>query len=475
MSDTTILAPLDRVNLATQGLLGPGNSVGFRRIHKRRLNRSSDEEHREVSLDITVGSPAADNAFALIPVALVSRETLIYVGLSEAMATEMWDRWIRWPASGPRRETDASDGGLTVTFIDYITSNLKNQVRMVLDSDHDWQTSLDMYGIDVDTQNAIMDPHFKYLRLGESCFYWVKDTIEMRYAGLKDIQRASREREMELRRIASRPGRNEGRGGVGGHQGGPSQDAGLLSSTTGQRQRTISGVQQQTAPGIVAENWGSASAIAACNAPGYTVLFKGLDQGRIAGLFDETGTLSRIETLLSSPPSDFSGTRSLFYFTPDYQVAQYYAAYAKRRANCESVVIVCLSIANAAIERLSGTEVQRLYWPSPEWKELVWRSRTKQTLPSRLRKYRLATLLIGTISRKPDLVYQAMESWGEVTDSCLLRVGSSGQGKPSVQYVFSGEEEGRELLVNEGARNIKVFPYPESELEAWLAENRDSS
>jgi hypothetical protein len=64
-----------------------------------------------------------------------------------------------------------------------------------------------------------------------------------------------------------------------------------------------------------------------------------------------------------------------------------------------------------------------------------------------------------------------MESWEAVTEDCLVRVGS-GQNNPAVQYAFSGEEEGFEFLVEHGARNIKVFPYPQSELEAWLAENQ---
>jgi hypothetical protein len=213
------------------------------------------------------------------------------------------------------------------------------------------------------------------------------------------------------------------------------------------------------------------SAIAARNAPGYTTLFKGLDQGRIAGLFGKTGALDRIGTLLSAVPSDFGGARSLFYFTPDYKVAQYYASYAKRRAKCESVVIVCLRIPNAAIESLSAPKIQYIYWPSSEWKELIWRCRTQQPLPSHLRKYKQAVLVIGTTSRRPHLVYHAMESWEAVTEDCLVRVGS-GQNNPAVQYAFSGEEEGFEFLVEHGARNIKVFPYPQSELEAWLAENQ---
>ena len=474
MSEHTILAPLDSADLLNRGLLGPGRTTGSHRLHKRRLNRSSDEENHGIPLNVSLSSPAADDAFALIPVALISYETLVYVGLSEAKATELWNQWTNWPAQGPRRETDPDDGGLVVTFKDFIIGSFENLVDIADDNAQEWRACLNSCGIAVDVQNAIMDPRFKYLCLSQSCLYWVNDTIKMRYAGLEDIQRSSREREMQLRRIATRSGDNQGGSGHGGRQGGPNIATGS-SSSTNQGQRSVSGSQQQNTPGIGPDIWGSTSAIAARNAPGHTVLFKGLDQGRIAGLFDEAGTLDRISTLLSSAPSDFSGTRSLFYFTPDYKVAVYYAAYAKRRANCESVLIVCLSIPNAAIESLSAPDIQRIYWPSNEWKELIWRCHTVKSLPSHLRKYRQAILVIGTVSRKPDRIYNAMNSWQQVTESCLLRVGPSGQNNPAVQYVFSGEEEGCEFLIENGARNIRVFPYPPSELEAWLAANSSSN
>ena len=96
------------------------------------------------------------------------------------------------------------------------------------------------------------------------------------------------------------------------------------------------------------------------------MLFKGIDQAHITDLFDETGALDHIRTLLSSTPSDFSGTRSLFYFSPDYKVAEYYAGYTKRRVDVESVVIICFQISNAVIESLSAPEIQRVYWPNPE-------------------------------------------------------------------------------------------------------------
>ena len=111
----------------------------------------------------------------------------------------------------------------------------------------------------------------------------------MRYAGLEDIQRSSREREMQLQRIATRSDGIQGGSRPGGQQGGPNITTGSSCSAS-QGQRSVSGFQQQNTPGIGPDIWGSTSAIAARNAPEHTMLFKGLDQGRFVGLFDEAGT-----------------------------------------------------------------------------------------------------------------------------------------------------------------------------------------
>jgi hypothetical protein len=127
MSEHTILAPLDSADLLNRGLLGPGTSTGFNRIHKRRLNRSNDKEYLDIPLNVSLSSPAAEDAFAMIPVALISRETLVYVGLSEVKATELWSQWSNWPAQGARRETDPDDGGFIVTFKEFIIGSFENQ------------------------------------------------------------------------------------------------------------------------------------------------------------------------------------------------------------------------------------------------------------------------------------------------------------------------------------------------------------
>jgi hypothetical protein len=399
---------------------------------------------------------------------LISYETLLYVGLSKARATELWRRWSNSPHG---TDPENSHAGV-LEFDDFVLSSFENMPDATDDSTEEWQACLERCGISGDLQHAIMDPQFEYIRLSHSCLYWIRDTVEMRYAGLRDIQKTSRERQMQLQRAASRPS---------GNQGGSSSDrqrAGLhittgSPSSSRQNTRSASETQQHHTAGISQHIWGSANATEACKpVPGYTILFRGQDQGRISGLFDEAGNLHHIGTLASRPSTDFSSTQKLFYFAPDYRVAEYYAAYAKRRAACESVVIICLSIPNTAIENLTKPDILHIYWPDDEWKELLWRCCTDaDEVPPYLEKYQQATLIIGTVSRRPDRFYCRMSSWRQVTEECLLQVGQQHDSGPCLQYVFSGTQKGRRFLTENGARNMTVFPYPPSALQAWATAN----
>ncbi|OBT87696.1 hypothetical protein VE02_04053 [Pseudogymnoascus sp. 03VT05] len=299
---------------------------------------------------------------------IVSFETLPYVGLSTSKAEELWSRWTHWERGeyDPRRETGPDDGGLTVMFDDFIVGWLvTNRVDAVGDDDDEWRKCLDACGIDTAIQDAIMDPNFNSLRRSKSCLYWAKETTEMRYRGLSETQ------------------------------------------------RTISNPQQPNTPKTNFNNWPPLTT------PGYTTLYNAVDRAQITNLLDQSGKLSRPETLLSSTPSDFSGTRSLYYFTPDHGLARYQAAYAKRRAPRESIAIISFLIPNTAIETLSPQEIQRVLYPSNDWKELFWRSPKQKPFPPHLRKYRDATLVIGTMAYGADALYQ---------------------------HVFSGEEGGRDFL-----------------------------
>ncbi|KAG7143430.1 hypothetical protein HYQ45_000394 [Verticillium longisporum] len=460
-----IFAELDVEDLQSRGLAGPPTPDGTRRVHKRRLNRSSDEENAAIPLSISLQSPAAPTAFSTIPDLLISRATLVYLGFSEQKADALWAEWSDWPPTGPRREVDAdTGGGLTMTFLFFITGTFSGNRDVWDDDDQQWRDCLDAFGMSADVQTAIMDPLFKTLRLTQSCAFWAQDTVEMRYAGLEDIQRASRERETGLLRQASRPGSSS-------TSGGPSSQI-AQGQRHHERQRSASGLQCLETPGVPAENITPTSKIAARDAPGYTALYKGVDQARIHGLFDSHGTVAEMERLVSAPPSDFSRNQQLFYFSPDYKVAQNYAAYAKRRANCEGVVIVQVLVPNSAIEQLNDTELVRIDYPDPEWRELIYLSRRGKRHPSHIRKYSLATLIIGTIACKPNGAYHRMESWEEVDDRCVLRVRGPNGLSNAVQFVFSSSDAGLDFLSDHCAERISVLPYTRQEFEDYVVEEK---
>ncbi|CAH0045420.1 unnamed protein product [Clonostachys solani] len=188
MSGNHILSPLDVERLQSQGLLGRRSEKGTRRLHKRRLNRSSDEENKDIPLNVHVETPASANAFATIPDQLISRATLEYVGFSEAKALDLWNQWTNWPFEGPARETDLDASGLRMRFEIFFTGAFHAVPDTCSSDDQQWRQTMDSFGLSRSVQQAILDPNFKQLRLTQSCAYWAKDTALMRYAGLKDIQ-----------------------------------------------------------------------------------------------------------------------------------------------------------------------------------------------------------------------------------------------------------------------------------------------
>lgn len=207
-SGSAILAPLDVERLQNQGLLSPRSDRGTRKIHKRLLTPSSDEEHRDIPLDVPIESAAADDAFVTIPDKLISRATLVYVGFSERKAAQLWASWIKWLFDGFRPNIVHDIGGLQMAFCDFVTNKpfRTNVDADEEDNDQKWTDALNAYGMAAEFQRALLDPTFKSIRLTQSCCEWAKDTVEMRYTELENVQRASQERERALQRAASRLG-----------------------------------------------------------------------------------------------------------------------------------------------------------------------------------------------------------------------------------------------------------------------------
>lgn len=96
----------------------------------------------------------------------------------------MWDRWVDQASTSPSRD----QGELSGAFLAFILAHtVEGGDNAITEEDEDWWRCLDECGVDKGLQDDIMDPNFTYLRLSDSCLYWVKDTIEMRYRGIGEI------------------------------------------------------------------------------------------------------------------------------------------------------------------------------------------------------------------------------------------------------------------------------------------------
>jgi hypothetical protein len=134
------------------------------------------------------------------------------------------------------------------------------------------------------------------------------------------------------------------------------------------------------------------------------------------------------------------------------------------------LTVIHLAIPNSAIESLSATELVRAYWPSEDWKKLVFHCRIAKRLPAELRKFKDAALIIGTIASKPNFVYEKMKSSDEIVEKMVLK---TQDGRNAAQYVFS-LDDGEEFLEDHGVGRLRVFPITGLEYEDWHASMAES-
>ncbi|KAJ0325901.1 hypothetical protein Brms1b_000115 [Colletotrichum noveboracense] len=342
---------------------------------------------------------------------LVSLETLLEIGFSQEKAEQLWTKWSNWPEGPVSRETDPYDGGLQMTFDHFFIAGLeKDDGDVWRDDETEWRNSLTRYSINGDTQDAIMNPEFKHLRLAQSARFWAKDTVEMRYAWLQRCANNS------------------------------TAPPSLQSSTANNDGQAPNNILPEVSRG-----------------PPYKLkLYKAADLGRAHRLFDESGTFDCVADLRSPAPSDFTGHSSAFYFSPDIEVAQLEGAYAKRKASRSSIALIQTTIPVDEINKLPDEDVlSGLHWTDLLWKQLVWSSRRGEILSGDLREYRGVTIIVGTKARLPNAVYSKMESPTDIKKDCVYMVTEKFESPSAIQWMFSAEGEG--FLRDHGC--FKVVSY----------------
>ena len=90
------------------------------------------------------------------------------------------------------------------------------------------------------------------------------------------------------------------------------------------------------------------------------------------------------------------------------------------------------------------------YWA--HW--AVWEYyRTARRLPTELRKFKQACLIIGTMAKKPNTAYDKMNSPEQIDESCVLKTKDGGN---AVQYVFHNDEG--EQFLEQQVSSVSVHP-----------------
>ena len=459
-TDDFLLEPEDLANLEREGtiIIIPNSSA--HRIHKRRLNRSSEEEYEDVQLpspSTIVSSTYSTTALAsedyqTIPEFLICRDTLLFLGFNTGTADEVWDRWVGLGPDGGRE----IDGG-PVTFLSMATAQIRSpDFDASTDHDYTWLATMDACGIDQPLQTTIMMPFYKDVRLTASCKYWLIDTIKSRYSSLKEIQAASKERVIAAHHAASRPGGSQQQHGIPstGQQDGGRSVSSAFSSLPGVSSIHIS------APEVRA------------NAPGLTVLYKGANITCLQSAFDAQGRMTEPQHLMSSGVSDFNNTSSnSIYMAMNFDIAKKYAAWAKRRDPNQLAGILRLEVPNAAIESLTHPHKIAVYWPSQRWRELVWTCRRGNRLHGNMVQVRYSTLMIGTICGKPNDIIASLPSPDDITERMLVHNPS---GSPAVQFAFTGDQ-GVDFLADNCSRASRIYPLATRDLDRVESEDLNIS
>ncbi|KAF3076432.1 hypothetical protein CFAM422_001456 [Trichoderma lentiforme] len=386
-----------------------------------------------------------------LPDQLVSLATIKYLGYDDETASQIWNKWIaQAPEADPVPEI-IPFYQFELTFMDYIVGysyghRYDPDLNANDDDDAKWYACLDRCGINKDTQEAIMDPVFRRTRLTEACIFWIRNTIELRYEALKSsIQEASREVEQASQEGSTSQGTS--RGEIGARS-----DSETIRKTPWASQDTAM----------------SEAALCATNVPGTITLYKGMDRSRLTRLYDSNGNLDDGRTLSSRPPTDLDGRTSAYCFAVDRDVAIEYAAFTKLRSDRTPVVIVHATFKKSTIESLSKNEIQQQYWPSSEWKRLVFFSRQMKRLSPDLKKFNQVSLIIGNASARPSLAYVNMECHTEITENMVLK---NAAGRNAIQYAFLNDE-GEELFEK---AELKVFPINTAEFSRWYREAQEES
>ncbi|EME38701.1 hypothetical protein DOTSEDRAFT_28919 [Dothistroma septosporum NZE10] len=348
-----------------------------------------------------------------IPTNLESRETLVFLGLSDFRAEDIWKRWKALTATQMQN----------IDSIKFAKAALKERVAYdrsdVGSPDVDWAPELRKTGANEGLVRAIAGQHARYdgVRLTKSGREWIDCAMDWRWEWLLHINKASTARAMAG--IPVTPSRSpiQVRMQTGDMQMGKED---YTEYTYDRGSNKVSGPDGKE--------------------PTFVPLWRGVTRLQAEHMWSgnmRTGTFS-IDSMQDPPATDFSGRRSVQYWTPDLDGAKIYANYSKQIASPAGVALVRIEVPRDVLPKPLF-----LRYPNENWQRLIFCSRRgKDPEPRELsRQIAKASLLVGDTCSRFNSVYQGMSSWTEVKEKHTMKLPD---GEIMTQYVF-GHIMGDEL------------------------------
>lgn len=302
-----------------------------------------------------------------VPTTLESQTALEWLGFTETKAKAMIARWEK--IQGEDKDVDF--------YEDIIEATIKLGYDAV-DTTDDWPGAIRSMGMTRALRGKIMSHRYNNVRLTETAKFWVLDTVTAKYlflCGLSMNVLGRHTRESGFVTLQSRMAE---------------KNVELETKTKGGKLKI--GESSRAPQSVIATTTDQYSAHEA-----ETVLYKGGKMKRLLNAINQqvTPNILDLESLGSTPPTDFERIGFALYFTKQKLLAEEFVGYAAERFdNGKWVEVGLLTLAIPTSMLANSVEIY-----GSDWKEYVWRQRLNdhKNFPTYLDQYEGVAILFGAM------------------------------------------------------------------------------
>ncbi len=384
-----------------------------------------------VSFSATSYAQAVD--FVELPANVRSAETYEFLGFNRETAQSLWERYLKYYVE----MSDIGSGFFCYAQWHVEVYNGSIQADVTTGTE-DWDGLMKELGLNENFRTAMMLPRFADIRYTASCKFWILDAIKMQYAALKAL-------DGELRGSQARH-----------HHPTNASMPSLHHTSTASTTEMAKESKISPRPDVAKLAEDAPSAL-----EGHHMLWQAGDHGKHLRFYNENNENSdTINIWALSSSGDFSifdGT----YLTPQKELADRYAEWAKAKAPIAKVTAAQVAVPFAftsllTTEYLNGpppTDEQPAQFGPPPianiWQDLVFYNRRGKRLPEDLNYIGETELLIGDVASARYWNYENLVCPERIKYEDILKVNIGGQKARALQWVFQFQDGTTERAFNE--------------------------